>query len=286
MARLLPWLPLALLLTGSAAAAQQPPLPPHERQERQVVVPNNANEPVPEVRVAAGIATLLVFDTPIDRSSVEVEGRAMRFRLVDPGERTLVLEPLVAPGDGERLAVRLRFKDGASPTYATFALISHPALVDSRMDVVRRQRTPEALEVALAQCEAAGPARLVLSGQLDREGVQATDFQGTIPPGNKSGLAAKKGTGYRATRWALLAIPVSNLPGQKPWAPGSARLFNAEGTPLGVRRISMERPQLQPGEAALVVVETDPPTSGKPPYRLELLDTEGGRLLPIHDVQF
>jgi uncharacterized protein (TIGR02268 family) len=238
------------------------------------------------VRVAAGIATTLVFDAPIDRASVEVEGRATRFRLVDPGERTLFLEPLVAPRDGERLVVRVRYKDGVFPAYATFALVSHPAQVDTRVDVVRHQRTPEMLEVALAQCEAAGPTRLVLSGQLDRNGVQAKEFLVKPPPGNKSGLAAGRGTGYRATGWALVAVPVSNLPGQKPWAPGSARLFSAEGTPVGVRQVSMEKPQLQPGETALVVVETAPHSSSKSPYRLELLDTEGGRLLPIHDVMF
>lgn len=236
--------------------------------------------------MAAGIATNLVFDAPIDRLSVEVEGRVTRFRLVDPGERTVFLEPLVAPGDGERLAVRVRYKDGAFPSSATFALVSHPVLVDTRVDVVRRQRTPEAMEAALAQCEAAGPSRLVLSGQLDREGVKVKGFPVRVPPGNKSGLAAREGTSYRATRWALVAVPVSNLPGQKPWTPGRARLFSAEGTALGVRQVSMEKPRLQPGETALVVVETAPPPSSNASYRLELLDTEGGRLLPIHEVKF
>jgi len=286
MVRLLPWLTLVLLLTGRVAAAQQPQPAVREQQQRQVIVPSGPDELVPEVRVAANIATTLVFDAPIDRLSMEVEGRATRFRLVDPGERTLFLEPLVAPGDGERLAVRVRYKDGASPASATLALVSHPVLVDTRVDVVRRQRTPEAMEAAWAQCEAAGPSRLVLSGQLDRGGVKVTDLRVTVPPGNKSGLATERGTGYRATHWALVAVPVSNLPGQKPWTPGRARLFSAEGTALGVRQVSMEKPRLQPGETALVVVETAPLPSSDSPYRLELLDTEGGRLLPIHEVKF
>jgi uncharacterized protein (TIGR02268 family) len=277
---------LVLLLTGRGAAAQQPQPSISEQQQRQVVVPSGANEPVPQVRVAAGIATTLVFDAPIERTSVEVEGWATRFRLVDPGERTLFIEPLVAPGDGERLAVRVRYKDGVFPASATFALVSHPTQVDTRVDVVRRQRTPEVLEGALAQCEAAGPSRLVLSGLLDREGVRATEFLVDLPQGHKSGLTAARGVGYRATHWALVAVPVSNLPGQKPWTLGSARLFSAEGTPLGIRRVSMEKPRLQPGESALVVVETAPHSASKSPYRLELLDAEGGRLLPIHKVLF
>jgi uncharacterized protein (TIGR02268 family) len=98
-----------------------------------------------EIRVAAGIATTLVFNAAIDRASVEVEGQRTRFRLVDVGERTLFLEPLVPPGDGERLGVRVRYKDGASPASAVFALVSHPTVVDTRVDVARVQPTPEAL---------------------------------------------------------------------------------------------------------------------------------------------
>ncbi|WNG24095.1 DUF2381 family protein [Cystobacter fuscus] len=96
----LPLLVLLPLALGTPSVAQPPPA--RERQERQVVVPNSPEEPVPEVRVAANVATYLRFDAPIDRASVEVEGRAMRFRVVDPGERTLTLEPTMEPGPGEK----------------------------------------------------------------------------------------------------------------------------------------------------------------------------------------
>ncbi|WP_095978289.1 DUF2381 family protein [Melittangium boletus] len=73
------------------------------------------------------MATTLVFNAAIDRVSVNMEGRATRFQLlVDVGERTLYLEPLVAPGDGERRGPQVRYKDGASPAYASFALVSAP----------------------------------------------------------------------------------------------------------------------------------------------------------------
>jgi len=149
-----------------------------------------------------------------------VEGRATRFRLVDPGEYIIGLEIAVEPGPGEKLGVRVRYKDGGTPAYATLALVSHPMLVDKEVEVVRRPRTVEALEAELtalrAQYEASGPMSLVFSRQLDRRGVQSTDFQGMVPPDNKSGLTVGLGTGYRATRWALVAVPVTNLPGQKP----------------------------------------------------------------------
>jgi len=62
MVRLLPWLTLVLLLTGRVAAAQQPQPAVREQQQRQVIVPSGPDELVPEVRVAANIATTLVFD--------------------------------------------------------------------------------------------------------------------------------------------------------------------------------------------------------------------------------
>ncbi|MCY1083563.1 DUF2381 family protein [Archangium lansingense] len=270
---------------GSAAAAQQPQSPARERQERQVVVPSSPAEPVSEIRVAAGIATTFVFNAAIDRALVEVEGRATRFRLVDVGERTLFLEPLVPPGDGERLAVRVRYKDGASPAFAVFALVSHPTEVDTRVDVARMQRSPEVLEAALAQCEAGEPGYLVLSGRLDRRGVRARPI--AIAPDSQvqAGMKLEEGTGYRAGTWALAAVRVHNLPGQQPWTAGEARLTRADGTPVRVVAVRMDRPQLASGDVGLVVAETEVPywTAGEV-FHLELREKGGGRHLVIGTV--
>ncbi|HZH77644.1 MAG TPA: DUF2381 family protein, partial [Archangium sp.] len=157
---------------GSAASAQQHQPPVREQQQRQVVVPG-PGEPVPEVRVAADVLTVFRFGSSIDKASLEVEGRATRFKLVDSGEYIIGLEVAVEPAPGERLILRVRYKDGANPAYAIFALVSHPTLVDKEVEVVRRPRTVEALEARLAQCEAGEPANLVLSGRLDRKGVRA-----------------------------------------------------------------------------------------------------------------
>src|ERR1044071_3513182 len=97
--RLLSWLSLACLLTGRAAGAQSPPSV-REGQDRRTAVSSNPDAPVPEVRVAANTRTLFHFDALIDRASVEVEGRTTRFRLVDVGDSTLILEPSVEPGSG------------------------------------------------------------------------------------------------------------------------------------------------------------------------------------------
>jgi uncharacterized protein (TIGR02268 family) len=241
---------------------------------------------VPEVRVAARIATYFVFDAAIDRASVEVEGRATRFRLVDPGERTLYLELLEPPGEGERLIVRVRYKDGAAPASATFALVSHPTVVDTRVNVVRRPSTPEVqvLEAALAQCEAEGPSNLVLSGRLDMDGVRARPAE--VAQLVQAGMRLSEGVGYRAGTWAVVAVRVHNLPGQQPWTAGEVRLTRADGTLVKVRSLRMDRPRLAPGEVGLVVAETEKPswTSGEV-FRLELREKGGGRHLVIGTVE-
>jgi uncharacterized protein (TIGR02268 family) len=282
---------LLLALSVAAPAAAQPQPPARERQERQVVVPSSSNEPVPEVRVAAKVTTYLRFDAPIDRASLEVEGRAARFKLVDPGEYIVGLEIVVEPGPGEKLGVRVRYKDAGTPTYATFALVSHPSLVDKEVEVVRRPRTVEALEAELAKTKAelaalkavSGPAGLVFSGRLNLKGVQARRIE--TPTGTQGGLMVVDGEGYRANTWALAVVRVRNLLGQNPWEPGEARLTLADGTPVKVRSVEMNKAQLAPGEEGLVAVETESPLwkTGEP-LRLELLDKSGSRRLSIPEV--
>ncbi|WNG45829.1 DUF2381 family protein [Archangium minus] len=273
---------------GTPSVAQPPA---RERQERQVVVPNSPEEPVPEVRVAANVATYLRFDAPIDRASVEVEGRATRFRVVDSGERTLTLEPTMEPGPGEKLGVRMRYRDGSSPAVVSFALVSHPSLVDKEVEVVRRPRTVEALEAALAQKEAelaalrgaSGPAGFFFSGRLNLDGVLARRIEASTSA--RDGLKVADGEGYRAGPWALVVVHVRNLPGQKPWEPGEARLTRADGTPVKVRSVDMNKAQLAPGEEGFVAVETEAPfwKAGEV-LRLELLDRGGSRRMSILNV--
>ncbi|WP_255415227.1 DUF2381 family protein [Vitiosangium sp. GDMCC 1.1324] len=276
---------------GMPATAQAQP-PAREQQQRQVVVPNNPDEPIPEVRVAANTLTLFRFGSALDRASVEIEGRATRFRFVDVGERTIVLELAVEPDPEERLIVRVRYKDGASPAYATFALVSHPTLVDKEVEVMRRPRTLDALEAALAEKDAqlaalravSGPAGLVFSGRLNLDGVQARRLM--VPASPRDGLKVTSGEGYRAGPWALAVFRVRNLPGQKPWEPGEARLTRADGLPVKVRSVDMNRAQLGPGEEGLVAVETETPFwKADETLRLELLDKSGSRHLPILEVK-
>jgi uncharacterized protein (TIGR02268 family) len=279
---------------GSAASAQQPQPPVREQQQRQVVVPSGPNEPIPEVRVATKVTTYLRFSAPVDKASLEVEQWTTRFKLVDPGEYIIGLEVAVEPKPGERLIVRVRYKDGLAPEYATLALVSHPTLVDKEVEVARRPRTVEALETTLAEKEAqlaalravSGPAGLVFSGRLDLGGVQAQRIA-MAPTGAQSGLRVVEGEGYRARFWTLAVVRVRNLLGQKPWVPGEVRLTRvSDGRLVQVRSVDLNKAQLAPGEEGLVAVETEAPFwKADDVLRLELRDKSGGRLLFIPEVR-
>ncbi len=252
---------------------------------------------MPELRVAAGHLTTLVFNVLLDRDSLELD--RTRFKLVDVGERTVNLLPITELGSGERLVLKVRFKDRALPSQAVFALVSHPSEVDGSVEVDRRADTAEALQSALAQkdaelealkvrCMADGPAGLVLSGVIDRYGITTTSLSGSVPPEGRTGLRVALGTAYRARKWAAVSMTVSNLPNQQSWAPSSARLIGPGDSLVRVLAVRVEPPILNPGDSVLLVVETEPIADKyvNVPFHLELTDKNGGRRLSIGDVKF
>ena len=108
------------------------------------------------------------------------------------------------------------------------------------------------------------------------------------PRRTKAAFAVGRGTGYRAPRWVVVAVFVHDLLGQKPWAPGSAHLFSAEGGTARVRRVQLQGEAPAPARCVRAsswwTWTRLYPQQG--PFRLELVDAEGGRLLPIHEVKF
>ena len=263
--------------------------------ERSLPLPA-PGKPAPEVRVAAGIATTLRFDAPIDRASVDVEGHDTHFHLVDPGEFTLLLEPSVELGPGESLRVTVRYRDGVFPGEATVVLVSHPKQVDKEVKVARPPLTPEALAARVtqqqleltalrAQCGDSALAGLVFSGRLDKTGVQVQRFD--APPGAQAGLKVSEGVGYRTSGWALIVFEVLNLPGQQSWKPGQVRLTRADGTRVKTLPVRMRQEQLAPGETGLVVLEAEVISFKKDEVlRLELLEANGPRRLFIPAVRY
>ena len=146
---------------------------------------------VPEIRVGQGVVTTMTFeDAAIDTRALQLEGQGSRVKRVGADEHTVVLKPLVELSPGERLLLRVPFSDGMAPAQATFALVSHPAEVDSQVEVVREAQSVEACQGELATARARlaeqeaelsalrarasvnGPTGLILAGLLDDGGVR------------------------------------------------------------------------------------------------------------------
>jgi uncharacterized protein (TIGR02268 family) len=246
-----------------------------------------------EVHVARGVLTNLVFDMPLDESSMELENRVSRFKRAAVAEDLISVEPSVELGPEERLGLRARLKDG---TLVSLVLTSHPTQVDGRVDV-ERPRSREALLAELAQKEAelsvlrtravaVGPVGWVFAGLLDHKGVRTTRFFGKVSPDSQSGLKLEGGVCHRAKAWALVTMQVQNIPGQKPWAPGRARVYGAVRLEMKVLGVHPAKPLLAPGESSLLIVELGelPSAAGKV-LRLELVDKDGGRPLHVDGVE-
>jgi uncharacterized protein (TIGR02268 family) len=273
------WVLLASLLVTSAAAAQPQP-PTRQRQDRRASLPATPAEPIPELYVAAGNLTTGAFNGPLDRDSLMVD--RTRFKWVDVGDRILALQPFADLGTGERLIVKIGFKDRALPTQAVLAVVTDSAVMDGNVEIDRRANTPEALLAALAQKEAeleelkaryvgSGPAGLALSGWLDQytvpvELTEADTSQET------NDLAVSQSIGYPGRFSTLIAIRLRNLPNEKPWAVGQARITGSNGAPVKVLSVQMKPAELAPGEEGLVVVETKTsPWEDRKPFSVELV---------------
>ncbi|MCP3105517.1 DUF2381 family protein [Myxococcus sp. K15C18031901] len=296
--------PVALLplLLGVTASAQPVPAA-RERQDRRVVLSNGA-APVPELRVAAGVATLLLFDAPLDRGSVEMEGRE-RFRLVDVGERVLALEPAADLGTGERLGLRIRFANGAAQGQGIFVLVSHPTEVDARVEVFQQQDSVELLRAELVEAraqlkaqveelhtfrtlrDAGGPTGLIMTGALDFSGVQGSRVKVVRQKGHGKFLVADDVTSFRASTWAAMSVEVRNT-GRPPWAPTTARIVNSKsGIGVAVRSIRSALPRIASGESGMVVVETEvPPWAPGEMCFLELSEGEGASQVLVPGIPF
>ncbi|MCP3105542.1 DUF2381 family protein [Myxococcus sp. K15C18031901] len=293
--------PVALLslLLGVTASAQPVPAA-RERQDRRVVLSNGA-APVPELRVAAGFLTTLVFDAPLDRGSVEVEGRE-RFRLVDVGERVLALEPAADLGTGERLGLRIRFANGAGQGQGIFVLVSHPAEVDARVEVFQQRDSVELLRAELVEARAklkaqaeelqslralrdsGAPTSMIMSGSLN-ERLRMERIK--VPRGNGRPLHADSATSFRASTWAAISVEVRN-DGRIPWTPFTARIVNSKsGVGVGVKSIRSALRQIEPGESGMVVVETEePPWAPGDLCFIEMNAGEGGSQVLVPGIPF
>ncbi|WP_342378126.1 DUF2381 family protein [Myxococcus stipitatus] len=292
-------LPL-VLLTGFSAMAQSQEVPRAREMKRRRVSLSvaTADKPV-ELHVAPDYLTALEFDSPVDRNAVALEDSGGRLALFEVNARSIVLKPATDLGPGRGVELTVPFTDGAVPSRVVFSLVTHPSDVDAQVVVSRLPRTADSIQAELdevrascatkdaelealrARTAASGPAGMIFAGLLDKLGVKAGEPERLLSQGGGH-VVSRDVVTYRASTWGAVALRVLNT-GSQPWMPVEARLsVVASGERINVLAVRMREPRIEPGGAALVVMETGAPNWPEGAIlRLELRDSEGGRRLLI-----
>ncbi|MFP2908496.1 DUF2381 family protein [Pyxidicoccus sp. 3LFB2] len=269
------------------------------RRKTEQVIDLRADEvPAAHVlRVAPDAATLVLFDAPVVRESVD--SRALQsFERAEVTERSLVLRPAEALRPGTSLRLTVRFADGRAPRQVEFELTSDPGSVDTQVEVRRGEKSEAQLVAALAElrgrcavteaalaplrarCARAGLAGLFVSGEMDRE-VGVTAHRPYVLADEQGVTAVQQATVFRTGDTVMVGARLENPPGQRPWVAGPARLvrLDAEGRPLEEARqlpVILEPERVGPGERAWVAVQWEEPLeSPAAAVRLEVLDASG-----------
>jgi uncharacterized protein (TIGR02268 family) len=291
-------LALASLLVGFTAAAQAAPA------GRSVVLTGKAGES-PLIYLAPGTVTAILLDAPLLRESVQVEGRA-RFAVFEVGDQGVTLSPAVALGTGERLALRVTYREG-SPSSVVFLLTGQPGAADGLVNVRRPQQTFEACRVELSatreRCEAQAkelealkarpaalsPAAVALAGFVNNKGMTGEGFEKACFAANGAELRPVTCWGLGGATWSVVVLEVSNTGGE-PWAPVWAEVTPEGGEPRRARALLSEQATIPPGGVVSVAVEVEMPARKEPKEWLRVLHTvrvcngDGSRCLSVPQV--
>jgi uncharacterized protein (TIGR02268 family) len=264
-------LALVLLLLGGTQAQAQP-APTRERRERSVILTGHPQE----VRVGQGIRTVLLFGVPVQGRAVEVD--RTRIKVVDTGERSIIIEALSEPRAGERWPMRVPLAEGKSLQVAEFELVSSPSEVDTEIDVAPGERLDTACHADCAPCTAMSLADAIAAGLIDKSGVQTGEVKLTVD--TASGLESRPGVSYRGKGWVLVDVRIIPPSGHPSWRPAGATLKSKTGE-ARVRAVKVE-PSNSSARGVRVLVETDaPPPSAGLEFVLHLTGADGAPSLSI-----
>ena len=272
---------------------------------RSVVLTGKAGES-PLIYLAPGTVTAILLGAPIVRESVQVEGRD-RFPVFEVGDAGVMLSPAVALTPGERLALRVTYREG-SPASVVFLLTGQPGAADRVVNVSRPQQTFEACRVELSatreRCEvlakelealkarpaALSPAAVALAGFVDKDGMRGRGFARECFEARAGELRPVTCWGLGGATWSVVVLEVSNTGGE-PWAPVWAEVTPAGGGPRRARALLSGQATIPPGGVVSVAVEVEMPAREKPEEWLEALHTvrvcngDGSRCLSVPQVK-
>jgi uncharacterized protein (TIGR02268 family) len=273
--------PLGLMLAWGVAAQAQPATGARVERKRSVTLAGTSTEPLPVVRVARDTMTLLFFPSPIQRKTLTFD--KARIRVLDAGERSVIVQPVANLGDGERQEIGVFFADGRAPARAAFVLVTDPAEVDSRIDV-QRPEPPDTACQPMAQTPAPKPEDFVLLGYVDQGGVTTSSIQ--VKREAVQDLELETLYAFRGAGWILADMRFVNSPNQPAWTPQEATFLERVGVPLRARLVTGKPGPIPPGGngRVLAVVEV-PKTKADLVFTLEV-SGDGGRRFTIPGVRF
>ena len=292
-----PGFALASLLVSLTAAAQATPA------GRPVVLTGKAGDS-PLIYVAPGTVTAILLGAQIVRESVQVEGRA-RFAVFEVSDQGVTLSPLAALGPGERLALRVTYREG-SPASVVFLLTGQPGAADGLVNVSRPPQTFEACRMELSatreRCEAQArdldslkarlaalsPAAVALAGFVNEKGLRGQIFDQGCFDARGGELRPARCWGLGGATWSVVVLEVSNTGGE-PWAPAWAEVTPAGGEPRRARAVLSGQATIPPGGVVSVAVEVEMPARESEAWlralhTVRVCNADGSQCLSIPEV--
>ncbi|ATB48036.1 DUF2381 family protein [Corallococcus macrosporus] len=274
-------LPLALVLEWGATARAEPAPGARVRRERSVTVASAPADSPPIIHVARDTMTLLFFPSPIQRKTLTFD--ESRLRVLDAGERSVIVQPLTDLPAGERQELGVFFSDGKVPARAAFTLVTDPAEVDIRIEV-QRPAPPNETCPTDARAPTPKPEDFVLLGYLDAEGVSISPIKATWT--GARGLEPSRAVSFRGKGWILVDMMIVNGAGQPAWAPLEATFTGRVGVPLRARIVTDKKLPVPPGESRRVLAVAEIQEADASFVATLEIRGDGGRHLSIPDVQF
>ncbi|RKH00230.1 DUF2381 family protein [Corallococcus carmarthensis] len=274
-------LALAFALVSGVAAGAEPAPGARVRRERPVTVASTPAEPLPVVHVAGGARTLFLFSAPIQRKTLTFD--ESRIRVLDAGERSIIVQPVANLTEGERQEIGVFFADGRAPTRAAFVLMTDPSDVDALIDV-QRPEPPNTACKTDAQLPVPKPEDFVLLGLVDGKGVTTSKIQDKRD--DAQGFRTQGAVSFRGKGWVLVDVTIWNTSDQQAWTPREATFTGRVGMPLRARLVTAKKGPILPGEERRVIAVAEIQDSDASfVFALEVRGDDGRRLL-IPEVRF
>lgn len=232
------------LLLATVAEAAAPGVPEAPAGVRRIDL-REKQEPIPEIHIGPGLATTVLFDSPIRPDEVVLEGRE-RFQRLGLSEDHLLLVPSSTFRQGEQLRLEVRFRDGAAPERVAVLLVVDATQVERQVELYRQPRTAESYRQEVEELKS-GMARLRQElvklqpvkaqagdrGSLFSTIVQLADVQTSVlhyaKEDNSAPVSVQKVERLSLQgHWVVLRLRVeSKGPGE--WAAAGATLQNSQG---------------------------------------------------------